>query len=412
MVQHAAIYVSSKVDKDLLVQEILKGILHHDFIGLASLKGEIFSKSVQEQFIDEELRHDHFEINAAKKRSLISFSDGEQKKVLLNHLISKVPDFIILDNIFDNLDIASQGQLAQDLTGLSHSTIIIQLMNRRSDVLPFIEQVYLFENNTIVLEGGRNQSKTGKDFFALSSIVPSPLQENTLQHDPLVKFTNVSVQYEERIIVSKINWEINTGEFWQLIGPNGSGKSTLLSMITGDNPKAYNQDLLLFGKKKGSGETVWEIKAKIGYLNSLMIHLFSRRDTIEQMVISGFYDSVGLYIKPTELQIKLADEWLKLIGMFGMKHKVFVDLTAGEQRLVLIVRAMVKHPPLLILDEPTTGLDDVDASIFVALVNKIAAETTTAIIYVSHRKEEGLKPTFVYELIASEEGSYGVSRRD
>jgi molybdate transport system ATP-binding protein len=223
----------------------------------------------------------------------------------------------------------------------------------------------------------------------------------------LVQFNNVSVSYEERCILKNINWQINKGEFWQLIGPNGSGKSTLLSMITGDNPKAYNQNLILFGRKKGTGETVWDIKAKIGYVNALMTHYFERRDTIENMVISGLNDSIGLYIKPSEVQIHLADEWLKLIGLYDQRKKVFVDLSAGKQRLVMIARAMIKHPPLLILDEPTTGLDDHDAMVFTTLVNKIAAETNTAIIYVSHRKESGLSPDFIYELLPNEEGSIG-----
>lgn len=407
MMQHAAIYVSSKVDKNWLIQQILIGKLHENFTCLNDLKGEVFSKQTQQQFIDEELKHDHFQISSTNKRSLITFSDGEQKKALLAHLISKKPAFIILDNIFDNLDIASQKSLAEELKELRNETIVIQLVNRKSDVLPFIAQVYVFENNQIVLQ---EEATTNYNFLELSKAIPAPLSQLDEQQNPLVKFNNVSVSYDGRMIVNSINWAINTGEFWQLIGANGSGKSTLLSMITGDNPKAFNQDLILFGKKKGTGETVWEIKSKIGYLNSLMIHLFSRRDTVEQMVISGFFDSVGLYIKPSELQIKLADEWLKLIGLLEIKNKAFVDLTVGQQRLVLIVRAMVKHPPLLILDEPTTGLDDNDADMFVALVNKIAAETNTAIIYVSHRKEEGLKPQFIYELIADNEGSVGVSK--
>jgi len=412
MRQHAAIKVSSKIDKNVIIHQLLNGEFDYAFIYLISLKGEVFSKKIQESFVDQELKHDHFEISSTNKRSLITFSDGEQKKALLAHLISKQPDYLILDNVFDNLDIASQKQLIDSLTKLSHSTIIIQLVNRRSDILSFIKRVYVFENNGIVLKEEESKFEIENNFFALSSNIPLPLHEIVIEQKPLVKFSNVSVSYEARVILDKINWEINAGEFWQLIGPNGSGKSTLLSMITGDNPKAYNQDLTLFGRKKGTGETVWETKAKIGYLNSLMTHLFSRRDSIEQMVISGFFDSVGLYIRPSEMQIKLADEWLKLIGLFEIKQKAFVDLTAGQQRLVLIVRAMVKHPPLLILDEPTTGLDDNDAAMFVALVNKIANETATTIIYVSHRKEEGLRPQFIYELIAGQNGSIGITQSD
>jgi molybdate transport system ATP-binding protein len=225
--------------------------------------------------------------------------------------------------------------------------------------------------------------------------------------NPLVKFKDVSVQYEGRMIVNKINWQINAGEFWHLTGPNGAGKTTLLSMITGDNPKGYGQDLILFGKRKGSGESVWSIKEKIGYFTGAMTDLFSRLSTVEEMVLSGFFDSVGLYIKPSGRQIKLADEWLALIGLLPLKKKHFYRLSPGQQRMVLIVRAMVKHPPLLILDEPTAGVDDHNVAIITALINKMAAESKTAILYVSHRQEEGLKPTWRFELTSGKDGSLG-----
>ena len=217
----------------------------------------------------------------------------------------------------------------------------------------------------------------------------------------------MTVKYEERVIVKDINWTINAGEFWQLVGPNGSGKTTLLTMINGDNPKAYNQDLTLFGRKKGTGETVWSIKQKIGYLTPSMTDLFNTRHTLEQMIISGFTDSIGLYKEPSDIQIRLADEWLELIEMSQLKKRVFCQLSLGQQRLALVARAMVKHPPLLILDEAMSGLDDHNASVVTNLINKIASESKTAILYVSHRIEEGLLPEHIFELTPSESGSAG-----
>jgi len=218
---------------------------------------------------------------------------------------------------------------------------------------------------------------------------------------------DVSVSYDGRQILNKISWTINASEFWQIVGPNGSGKSTILSLITGDNPKGYGQDLILFGRKKGSGETVWDIKQNIGYFTSTMTQFFSRMDSIEKMVISGFFDSVGLYIIPSELQVKTAHDWLKIIGLYEDRNKPFCFLPLGRQRIILVARAMVKHPPLLILDEPTSGLDDTNVAIFTALINKIAAESTSAILYVSHRAEKGLTPQYVYELIPGNNGSEG-----
>ena len=192
-----------------------------------------------------------------------------------------------------------------------------------------------------------------------------------------------------------------------MAGPNGSGKSTLLALITGDSAKGYGQNLLLFGVRKGSGESVWEIKKKIGYFTPIMSSQFERQDSIEQMIVSGFFDSVGLYIQPSDRQIQLAREWLVVIGMTSQKNKPFRFLSVGQQRMVLVARAMVKHPPLLILDEPCAGLDDEMAAIFTTLIHTIAAETNTAILYVSHKDEAGLMPDKVFQLSPSAGGSIG-----
>jgi molybdate transport system ATP-binding protein len=178
-------------------------------------------------------------------------------------------------------------------------------------------------------------------------------------------------------------------------------------MIFGDNPKAYGQDITLFGVKKGSGESVWEIKQKIGYFSSEILRGIKRHDSIGNMIVSGFFDSIGLYKTPTITQIKIAQQWLYVLGMFDMRKQSFLSLSNGHKRLVLIARAMVKNPPLLILDEPTNGLDDTDAELFTELINKIAKETNTAILYVSHQKEENLKPDFIFGLIPEESGSIG-----
>jgi len=228
----------------------------------------------------------------------------------------------------------------------------------------------------------------------------------------LIKLKNVNVSYGQRPILKNIYWEIKPNEFWQLIGPNGSGKSTILTLISGDNPKGFLQDMTLFGMKKGSGETVWDIKRHIGFFSSEMLIGFKRSDTIENMIISGFLDSIGLYNYPTDIQIDIAQKWLHVLNMFQLKDEYFNSLSNGHKRLVLIARAMVKHPPLLILDEPTNGLDDNDSEILAKLINKISEETNTAIIYVSHRKEAHINPNYVYELVPCKTGSTGKIIKD
>ena len=213
--------------------------------------------------------------------------------------------------------------------------------------------------------------------------------------------------YGEKAVLHNINWDIKAGEYWELAGKNGSGKTTILSMITGDNPKGYGQEIFLFGTKKGSGESIWDIKKKIGYFTPAMIDRFRGYHSLENMLISGILDSIGLYVIPSAAQIRLAQQWLAMVGLDQKKDSYFHDLSLGHQRLIMCIRAMIKHPLLLILDEPTAGLDDSSASMVVSLVNKMAKESDTTIIFVSHRQEPGLNPQHVFHLTLSEQGSTG-----
>ncbi len=397
---HFAIYISNNDNKVELIEKIISGDINSIFLGV---NGAVFSEVTLNKFIDEEQRHGRFDVVTETKNSLQNSSEGERKKALLHHIISKQPDYLIVDNVFGNLDTTSRVTIQKTLSELSTHITIIQITNRISDILSFIEVVYqLKDDNLILFEKPEN-----KQYKSFVNDLPQSYNPITSEINPLVKFSDVSVTYHDRPIIKDICWEIKSGEFWQLIGPNGSGKSTILSLITGDNPKAYGQDITLFGVKKGSVESVWDIKKKIGYFSSDMLRGFKRLDSIGNMIASGFFDTVGLYKKPTNQQIKIVHQWLHVLGMFDIRKQNFLSLSTGHQTLVLIARSMVKQPPLLILDEPTNGLDDTDAQIFTQLINKISKETNTAILYVSHRKEAGLKPDFVYQLIPNETGSSG-----
>lgn len=283
--------------------------------------------------------------------------------------------------------------------------ILIQLVNRSTDLLPFIKNKAQINDNTFELKLIETNPSLSKTFNTKQ--IPKALNPIICESEILVQLNKVSVSYYEKPILKNIDWTIKKGDFWQLIGPNGSGKSTILSLISGDNSKGYGQDLYLFGIKKGSGESIWDIKKNIGYFSTAMMDLFHRNQTIEQMILSGFHDSIGLYIQPTSLQQKTAIEWLEVIQMNHLKNKSFNQLSIGEQRVLLIIRAVLKHPPLLILDEPVEGLDDRNAFLVIQLINFLAETTTMSIIFVSHRIEPLLSPKAIYELAPNIDGSIG-----
>ncbi|MFD0796801.1 ATP-binding cassette domain-containing protein [Maribacter chungangensis] len=405
MTTHWAIYIDNDSHKSGFIEEVLKqGQTVFKFP--VKKKGALFSPLAVTKFINKEEQYGRSALKNSRQ-PLKTMSSGEQKKALLNFIIQEQPDYIILDNPFDNLDIDSQAELKQLLIQKSQDISFIQLASRKSDILPFINRFGTLKEGEFIQLDAKSTTDTINATPVFNKQLPKPIHTHGSVTNILIEFRNVSILYKDRPILKNISWKVQKGDFWQLMGKNGSGKTTMLSMIFGDNPKAYGQDIYIFGKKKGTGESVWEIKEQIGYFSSNMTDKYTGRHSVEQMLISGFTDAVGLYTLPTETQKQRSKEWLVLLGLWEKRTTLFRFLSTGQQRLLMTARAMVKHPPLLILDEPTAGMDDNAAALLVALVNKIAQETNTSIIFVSHRIEPGLLPKSIYELEMTPNGSTG-----
>ena len=411
--KNIGIYLHNTANKKQIIQQIMTNNLLNKQVDLSEQTGVLFSSITIDRMINDELRHDQILVHTEENESLQTMSSGQQKRALLAYLIAQQPDYIVLDDVYSNVDVATQQHITNTLSKLSEQTLLIQLFFRKRDLLPCIDVVYqLDEKNEIISVQAADEfrklispSSEKQHEFKL----PAIYSENHNNLETLVELHSVSVKYGNKQVLSDINWTIRKGEFWQLTGPNGAGKSTLISMIIGDNPKAYGQNMILFGRRKGSGETIWDIKRQIGYFTPTMIQQFSRSESVENMIISGLNDSVGLYTVPSDLQKDIAKSWLQMLGP-SFRNKNFQQLSLGQQRMVMVARAMVKHPPLLILDEPTIELDDENSRLFIDMVKAIAAEKQMAIMYVSHRAEEDLQPDKVFELIKTENGFTGKVR--
>ena len=408
------LYLKNSSNKNYIIEQILENNFLNDFIDIQNSNTGVYSSITINRLINEELLHDKFIISTQENQGLYSMSSGERKKALLKYLLARKPELLVLDDIYSNLDIETQKTVREDLSELAKSIHLIQLFFRKTDILPGIELVLsVNENNKIV------QIQSIRDFISDNLLPQINIKQLTLPESyphqsesdktNLIELHSVSASYGEKQVLTNINWVIKKNEFWQLAGPNGAGKSTLVSLITGDNPFGYGQNVILFGRKKGSGESIWDIKQKIGYFSPAMIHRFNHNDSVENMIISGFKDSVGLYSKASKIQQKIAESWIEMLQLSHGEQK-FRQLSLGQQRMVMVARAMVKHPPLLILDEPTIELDDENSALFVKMVNAIKAEGKTAIIYVSHRDEKGLKPDRIFELVPANKGYTGKIR--
>lgn len=334
------------------------------------------------------------------ERGLRFLSTGEMRKVMILQAMVQKPRLLVLDEPFDGLDSQSRHAL-RILIGrwIEQGGQLVLMVNRFSNLLPQVTHLGYLHDGTLLVQGGReddyvqNAIQRLNHFDAHQTLqlpecdAPLPTLPD-LHGQPLIAMNNVTVCYAEALVLNRLCWQVQPGEHWKISGPNGSGKSTLLSLISGDNPQAYANEIMLFGRAKGSGESVWEIKRHLGQVSALFHQEYRVRGTVLTTVLSGFYDSVGLYQTPTRRQQQIARQWLELLGLEGKANLPFHRLSYGEQRLVLLARAMVKQPRVLILDEPCQGLDEVHRHLVLGLIDYLGRQGRTQLLYVTHHDED------------------------
>lgn len=338
---------------------------------------------------------------------LIQLSNGENKRLQIVKALLSDPQLLILDNPFIGLDTEGRAMLSDIINRLSDAGVKIILITSPTEMPDCITHVATLESGKLVAAVSKKNFIPPADAsvagFRINHSLLKTLHHPAESHfEYAVKMVNVSVQYGERTILGDINWEVKKGERWSISGPNGAGKSTLLSLITGDNTKAYANEIYLFDQRRGSGESIWDIKRRIGYVSPEMHMYFDYTATCFETIASGIFDSIGLFKTLTAAQRTQTDQWIALFHLEPVRNKLLSLLSAGEQRLVLLARALVKNPPLLILDEPCQGLDAGQVQQFKQIINDICAMFDTTLLYVSHYKEE--IPECVTHFMRIEEG--------
>ncbi|MGN0069118.1 MAG: ATP-binding cassette domain-containing protein [Prevotella sp.] len=337
-----------------------------------------------------------FGLDQLNGKMVISLSSGELRKFKLACSLFSMPRVLIIDNPFIGLDAETRLQF-QELLGTiagECSMQIILVMSKAEELPAFITHVVEVSNMTV---GAKQEKGTyvRKHRTRTASLLDKDLKERMAQlpcqhteAGEMVNLRQVEIRYADRVILQKMDWTVRKGEHWALMGKNGSGKSTLLSLVCADNPQGYACDISLFGRKRGSGESIWEIKKGIGYVSPEMHRAYHRDLAIEKIVASGLNDSMGLYIKPNEEQIRQCDFWMQVFGISHLSGKSFLKISSGEQRLVLLARAFVKNPQLIILDEPMHGLDTANTQKVREIIDTFCRQPDKTLIMVTHYLEE------------------------
>jgi len=311
-----------------------------------------------------------FSMEPLLDKPLVTLSSGELRKYQLTRALLGGPEILVVDNPYIGLDPRTRGLLTELLTALSGSMTLVLVLSRPAEIPPFITHV-------IPVEDGKAGEKEPREAY-LDRVLPPAV----------IRLRNVTIRFGERVILNSLNWTVREGEHWALTGANGSGKSTLLSLINADNPQAYAHDIELFGRPRGTGETIWDIKRRIGFVSPELHRAFRQDATALNIVTSGHFDTEGLFRKPSEEQREIARRWMEEFGIGDLADRPFLRLSSGEQRLCLVARAFVKDPPLYILDEPLQGLDEPQRRRVKTLLDRYCGAPGKTLVMVTHYPEE------------------------
>jgi len=337
----------------------------HDIDGETPTVSQLMEKAFLETGADTPERRQQqqhlymlFGLNSLLDRYIITLSSGELRKFQLARTLLAQPRTLIIDNPFIGLDAETRDQLRNLLQQLADDALHIYIVvSRRKDIPDYVTDIVDLSKDT--------------------------------ESQEVFSFHDVTVRYGDRTILSHLNWTVHRGEHWALSGQNGAGKSTLLSLVCADNPQRYACDIRLFGHRQGeAGMSIWDIKRRIGYVSPEMHRSYHRDLPTLHVVASGLKDTVGLYVRPSAEERQQCLWWMRLFGVDHLADRSFLHLSSGEQRLVLVARAFVKDPELLILDEPLHGLDDRGRQLVLRLIEAFCSRPEKTLVFVSHYREE------------------------
>jgi molybdate transport system ATP-binding protein len=355
---------------------------------------ELIEESAHPDFTDLESWAQRLRLEHKLDTSYKVLSNGETRKVLWLKAIAQNPKLILLDSPFEGLDQTTRQTLMECFnTHLPKATKII-FVQRQEDIPKAIDGILDLSEIGHPKKFSReswwsNTITTDHPAFVLPEELKTSKQNKACT--PLIRFKNLDIAYGENVVFKDFNWEMNPGENWLFTGPNGAGKTTLLQLIHADHPQSYGQDIKLFGYQRGQGESIWDIKSHIGFVSADFQRHYPLSLTGTAMVVSGFFDSMGVYQKPSPHQLQLTKLWLESLQIEHLAQKYLRLMSWGEIRILMIARALVKKPSLLILDEPCQGLDDQQKKLVLDLIENCCRSFEINIILVSHHPDEKLE---------------------
>ncbi|MFI5163539.1 MAG: ATP-binding cassette domain-containing protein [Sphingobacteriales bacterium] len=334
-------------------------------------------------------------LEALKDKQLIKLSNGETKRLLIAAALLKNPVILMLDNPLAGLDVQTRAEFNTIITEIIKSGITVIMATSPLEIPASITHVAVLQNGSMVQQitaaqfDAKTFAATGPDITdrtALETLLNA--KGNNQIYEWIVKMDNIHIKYGDKQILKDVNWHIKQGERWALLGPNGAGKSTLLSLINADNPQAYANNIILFDRKRGTGESIWDIKNKTGFVSPELFQYFPTDNSCLQVIESGYYDTMGLFRPSDPKRSAIAQQWMKALEIDKYARQLLKNIPASAQRLCLLARALIKNPMLLIFDEPCQGMDAHQQQHFKTIIDTICELSNVTLIYVTHYQHE------------------------
>ncbi len=381
-------------------------------------KAHYADKAAFQQRLQELIQH--WQIEALLKQGLRYISTGQSRRVLLVHALLCKPKLLILDNPGDGLDADSQRQLNADISALcqregqrehrsedqnnsdSHEMAVLLLVKQRREIPAGITHLLKLEQGRSAFQGPLDQAPESQAKSERGKAIPEYRTESKATNAaiPLVDISGAQVRFQDKIVLSDVHWRLLHGQHTVISGPNGAGKTTLLNLLYGANDKAWAQPVSLFGKPRGSGESLADIRSHFGWVNTQQQLTYMNRTPCLEVLCSGFEDTLGGSAQINDRHQIIARQWLNWLDMASLSNTHFGRLSFGQQRLLLIVRAAIKQPEILVLDEPYLGLDEEHRQQAMSLVNALVAAGNSTVLFVSHHREDW--PTGLQQQLALE----------
>lgn len=340
-----------------------------------------------------------FQIENLLSREVDMLSNGECRKVAMVYELLKEPQLLIIDNPFQGLDSRYRNHLCNAIIPLliSRGITCMLITCDKNDLPGNVTHLLEIDSFKITSSGPWKHCRKMTDKIKMSAGFPGKRSAESVAFfsnnhsgscQSLVRMKYVNVKAGRKTILKDINWTINRGEHWAVTGSNGSGKTTLLSLILGDHPQMYANDIEIFGVRWGHGSNIWSVKKRIGWVSPELQTCYSLQTNGSDVVLSGYSDSIGLFSRPSKQKRERVARLFTAFGISQLAEIPFGSMSEGNQRLLLVLRAIVKGPELLILDEPCQGLPFDSRQLVISTIDTLALRCNTTIIFVTHQQDE------------------------